>query len=293
MIRPLANWLNERGLAASDAGDRARTRRFDQWAAKADPSWSTPWYNLALDAKYHGEWGDSLRWNQRAVALNQNDEAAWWNLAIFATALHDWTAARQAWIACGVEIDGNEVEECRMSPVTACVRVDPTGSGEVLWGERIDPARIVIANVPLPPCDRHFRDVILNDGVANGTRKCRDGEVPVFDELAVWRRSDYSTFSADLQCPDQSAVQALGDLCNERELGIDDWSSIRFICAECCRGNSGPHDCKNSPDQAARRPFAFAATSEAELAEVLGQWASVHSGVGFANLALELAADRS
>lgn len=290
MMRQLANWLNQRGLTASDAGDRRRALCLYRWAARADPSWSVPWYNLALDAKYHGEWAESMRWNQRAVALNRDDADAWWNLAIAATALHEWAEARRAWKACGVKIDGSEGEECRMPPVTACVRVDPNGAGEVLWGERIDPARIVIANVPLPQSGRRFRDVVLNDGASNGTRKYRDGEVPVFDELAVWRRSDHSTYSAILWFADEGAVESLVDLCSERELGIEDWSSIRYICAECSRGNPGPHECKNSPDNAGGRRFAFAATSEEELAAVLESWVAQVHDAGFADLQVELAA---
>ena len=35
-----------------------------------------------------------------------------------------------------------------MPKVTACVRIDPSGMREVVWGTRLDPALIRIQNVP-------------------------------------------------------------------------------------------------------------------------------------------------
>ena len=108
----------------------------------------------------------------------------------------NWAETRRAWKAYGVEVFEEEAE-IRMTRVTGCVRLDPNGSGEVVWGERIDPARTVISNVPLPESGRGFRDVILNDGAANGKRAdADDNEIPVFDELGVWKASPFSTFRA-------------------------------------------------------------------------------------------------
>jgi hypothetical protein len=87
-------------------------------------------------------------------------------LGIAATALHDWPEAA----------------------ATACVRLNPQSSGEVVWGERLDPARLVILNVPLPESRHRFRDIILNDGAENGTRAVGGIQVPVFAEFAGLKR---------------------------------------------------------------------------------------------------------
>jgi len=51
----------------------------------------------------------------------------------------------------------------------------------------------VILNVPLPEFRHRFRDIVLNDGAENGTCVVGGVQVPVFDELGVWRASEYST----------------------------------------------------------------------------------------------------
>src|SRR5260370_20218699 len=98
----------------------------------------------------------------------------------------DWPEDSRAWKGCGMQFEASD-GEVRMPTVTACVRLDPAGLGEVVWGQRLDPARMVILNVPLPESGHRFHDIILNDGDSNGTRVDEHGrEVPVFDELSIW-----------------------------------------------------------------------------------------------------------
>jgi hypothetical protein len=282
MRRRIADWLNERGRTANDEG---RGRRFQRLAAFIDPNWSVPLYNLGLSSKYAGRWEESLHFNQRAAALDPKDEAAWWNLGIAATALHDWPEARRAWRGFGINIpDGDG--EVEMPVVTACVRLNPNGSGEVVWGDRIDPARIVLLNVPLPESGHRFHDIVLHDGAANGSR-VRDGsEYPVFDELSVWQASDYSTFEVSLNVPGQSAEDCLVEFSRGSEIGVEDWSTIRMICAECSRANPAPHDCKQT--DAAPRPYAFAAKSEDDLRVLLTKWVAETPGAEYGAVDLVL-----
>lgn len=270
MRRKIADWLNERGRTADNTGHADRARRLYRFASQFDPSWSTPLYNLGLLEKYAGSWEDSLRLNQRAAALNPDDEAAWWNLGIAATALRNWPEARRAWRGFGIEIpDGDG--EVEIPVVAACVRLDPNGSGEVIWGDRIDPARIVLLNVPLAESGYRFHDIVLHDGAPNGSRM-RDGvEYPVFDSLGLWQPSDYSTFSANLHVPSEVDEDRLVELCRERTIGVEDWSTVRMICAECSRGNPGPHDCKQYSESTSRS-YAMAAKSEHEVRTLLTTW---------------------
>jgi hypothetical protein len=272
MRRRVADWLNERGRTADDTGHADRARRYYRLATKVDLSWSVPFYNLGLLEKYARRWEDSLRHNQNAAALDPKDEAAWWNLGIAATALRNWPEARRAWHGFGIDIpDGTGVVE--MPVVAACVRLNPNGDGEVVWGDRIDPARIVLLNVPLAESGHRFHDIVLHDGAQNGSRM-RDGrEYPVFDALSIWQPSDYSTFEVSLNVPNQSDEDRLVELCREYKIGVEDWSTVDMICAECSRGNPGPHDCKRKPESTNRK-YALAAKSEDELQTLLTAWAA-------------------
>ncbi len=239
---------------------------------------SADWFDRGLDAKYAHDWPESLRCNQRAVELDSGNEGAWWNLGVAATALHDWAEARRAWKRFGVEMpEGGE--ESGALGMMACVRLNPGTSGEVVWGERIDPARIVLDSVPLPESGRRFRDIILHDGALNGTREFHGERVPVFDELVVWRESAYQTFRVVLELPNPGAGDRLAEICRERGLGLEDWSTLRWICAECSRGDPGAHDC--TKDVARDGTHAIAARSGEEARSALAKWTAKVPGAAF------------
>ena len=280
----VANWFNEKGRAS----DGQRSDFLYATASVLNPDWAAPWYNRGLSAKYRGDWKASLRFNLRALSLDPEHEAACWNLGIAATALRDWTNARKAWKKYGIKtIDGEE--EVRIPYERGCVRLDPENQGEVVWGQRLDPARIAILNVPLPESNRRFNDIILNDGAPEGPRVSDGREYPVFNELAIWEKSAYSTFEVKLTIPSDEDLERLVDLCHEAQLGIEDWSTVRIVCAECSRGNLTEHECANSRSPELRR-FAFAAKERDTLTTLLHQWAEVTSGGSFSGPELVLSA---
>ncbi len=127
MRQKLAEWLNQYGNAASDAGKLRGAERLYKLASTLAPQWSVPWYNLGLLTKNTGRWEDSLIFDQRALSLNPGDEGACWNLGIAATAMHDWPEARRAWKHYGIDISDG-VGEVMTAPVSACVRLNPRGS---------------------------------------------------------------------------------------------------------------------------------------------------------------------
>jgi hypothetical protein len=286
MRQNLSGLFNDFGNAASDAGKLIRAERHYRIASKIAPRWSVPWYNLGLLTKNSGRWKESLAFNQRALLLNLQDEGACWNLGIAATALREWPEARRAWTLYGTEV-GKGHEEIVTPTTYACVRLNPNGSGEVVWGNRLDPARIIVLNVPLPESKHRFRDVILNDGASNGTRDRSGVQVPVFDELQIWQPSDYCTFEVQLCGLAETSEDQLTQLCHAADLGIEDWSSIRVLCGECSRGNPGPHDCKSSESTGIRR-FGIAARQYEDVSKVLKNWAAVNAGGKYSDLRLAL-----
>jgi hypothetical protein len=52
---------------------------------------------------------------------------------------------------------------------------------------------------------------------------------------------------------------------DKRELGVEDWSTIRILCAACSRGSPGPHDCSFEENRNSERRFAIAARTEEEV----------------------------
>ena len=174
-----------------------------------------------------------------------------------------------------------------MPPVTACVRLNPSHSGEVVWGERIDPARLVVLNVPLPESEHRLQDIVLNDGAESGTRELNNTKAPVFHELAIWQRSKYSMFRVNIRTEDASAQDILMEFCRSRKLGLDDWSSIRILCAECSRGNPGSHDC-GAIQEEGRRRFGLAAQTRKDAIAVLRDWKESGDDAEFSDLEVVL-----
>jgi hypothetical protein len=279
--RVFASWLNQVGLWV-DARSKRLGSFFYSLASLIDPAFSAPWYNRGLIAKYRRKWEESLRCNQKAVSLNPGNEAAWWNFGIAATALHDWPEAWRAWQKYGVQLDEG-TGEVTLPVASGCARLnpDPEAEGEVVWGERIDPARFVVLNVPLLGSNHRYRDIILNDGAPRGTRENNGEKFDVFNELEVWQASEYKTFEADLEIPSEPAERQLSEICRKYDLGIEDWSTVRMLCAKCSLGDPGPHECAAKTASGVRRNYALAANNIDEVVSALREWTATVENAAF------------
>lgn len=271
----LHNRRGERHL--NETGDLARAADSFARATEYAPGWSVPWYNLGLAQKYLGRWAESLRSNRRASDLDPEDEAAWWNLGIAATAIGDWAAARAAWATFGIAIPPGEGEVAMDLGLTP-IRLDPDGRGEVVWCDRIDPARAIIRNVPLPESGYRYGDLLLHDGAPSGERHRQGRAVPVFDMLQLLRASPYTTYEVRARVSGAEAIVALAELAESHDCGVEDWETIREICATCSRGSPDPHE---PPERAIERStvaLAIAAQSDGDLRRLLEIWSSANPG---------------
>jgi hypothetical protein len=277
----LAIYYNQRGLTSLDRrGDFGRAERAFRRAAAAAPGWSVPWYNLGLLFKRQRLWRESLGCNQKALDRDPSDEAAWWNLGIAATALGDWPEARRAWTGFGLELPPGE-GEILMTLGPTPIRLDPSGTAEVVWCTRIDPARAIIRNVPLPGTGHRYGDLLLHDGASSGERQIHGQTVPVFDAIELLRPSTYLTFEVELRAADPEALRALFRRASEEDIGLEDWGTIRCLCSACSRGSPGPseHDAFIAPD----RPdspirLMAAAPDEGRLRALLDTWTASDPG---------------
>ena len=269
-----AEQLVAEGAELNDAGDALGAERLYRAAAAADPQWAVPFYNLGLLCKYQGRWPESLTFNQRAAALAPDDEASWWNLGIAATALGDWSEARRAWTACDITPppgDGPPRFDWGHTPV----RLDPLGHAEVVWAQRLDPARARIISIPLPWSRHNFGDIVLNDGAPEGHRISNGVEYPVFNVLALLEPSKHQKFVVELETADPASVEALEDIAYDLGGAVEDWGvSTNILCAQCSRGT--PHEHSNAPAAPAHPHCGLAALDRGQAQAILGRWLDEH-----------------
>ncbi len=207
--------------------------------------------------------------------MKPTDEAAWWNAGIAATALADWSTARRAWGAFGITLPPGE-GEIIMNLGLVPIRIDPEGSAEVVWCRRIDPARAIIQNIPLPASGYRYGDLLLHDGAPNGTRILRGQEVLVFDALQLLHGSAYTTYIIQIQVGSEADAQALAQLVIEQEMEIEDWETIRQLCKACNEGNPGVYAGAASYADGQSIHLAIAALHDNALSSVLATWANAH-----------------
>lgn len=245
-------------------------------------------YDLALLYKYQSRWAESLCYNRRASELNPEDEAAWWNLGIAATAVSDWTTAAKAWAFFGTTMPldalDNAAPDLKLGLIP--VRITQGEHVEVLWANRLDPARAQIVSVPMPDCGVRFHDIVLHDGAPRGTRELHGNPVPVFDWLEFWQRSNYSTYVIEALVPNALAVNTLDSLIVAAGLALEDWgSNVQMLCKACSEGTAHEHHdtgnetANGAADWQPEREFGVAALNDQALADVLDAWQAAHPEV--------------
>jgi tetratricopeptide (TPR) repeat protein len=203
-----AERLLAEGLELAHAGDSPAAERAYLAAAALSPEWSVPFYNLGLMYKYQHRWRESFEFNKRAATLDPEDEAGWWNLGIAATALSEWSEARNAWTKCGMNPpDGAGPPDFGWGRTP--VRLDPNADAEVVWAMRIDPARASIVSIPVPRSAYNFGDLVLTDGAAEGHGVSNGNEYPVFNVLSLLTASKHKKYVIELATSHRETIGAL------------------------------------------------------------------------------------
>lgn len=233
-----ARQLTARGARLLHA-DRAAAEASYRQAVELDPTSHVAWFDLGLLYKWTRRWERAFDCNLTAAELigEKADEPAWWNLGIAATALRRWDVARRAWRAYGVTIpDGaGPIEgELGFSPV----RLNPDDAGEVVWGHRIDPARIRLASIPFPESGHRWADIVLHDGAPSGYREHNGKRWSVFDELERWQPSDVPTVQASVSADTVADIDDLLASIEHAGHVAEDWTrNVRLLCKRCSEGH--------------------------------------------------------
>lgn len=230
----------DEGMRLHDAGQCDEALAAYAQAARLRPDWSVPWYNAGLVHKYRGSWQASLDANLRAHRLDPQNEAAIWNLGIAATAVGDWDRARRAWRDYGIQLPEGSGPIDYFIGLTP-IRVSVDEAPEVVWADRIDPARAVLRSVPLPDTGRRWGDLVLHDGAPVGYRMLRGKEKSVFNELAVLEPSAFSTFEVHVGGVSEQQVDEFITRADAPDASVENWTtSLHVLCKACSEGR--PHD---------------------------------------------------
>jgi hypothetical protein len=248
-------------------------------AVEAAPDAWELWADLAVAAKHALDFARCLEACERALALGGGGSGLYWNLGIAGTAMGRWAAARRGWLGCELPVPGGlSDEELRWPLGLTPVRVAREGAPEVLWCERLCPARALILSIPTPETGRRYGDVLLHDGEPRGQRIVEGRKVAVFEELQRLTRSAYGTSIAEIEVEGPGAVQDLLELLEEAGDVGEDWTGgLTLLCAACSEGR--PHERHDTALEGAwsrRRDVAVA--SRGDPSPVLRAWLARGAG---------------
>jgi len=262
--------LDERRLDDAETGFRALIDSGD-----AGPG---VWFDLALVHKFRHEWAEARDANLRCLELRPGDHEATWNLGVAATALREWSTARDCWRGLKIDVgDGEGPPEGDHGPTPVRLNPGSDGEGEVVWGTRIDPCRARIESVPLPESGHRWGDVVLHDVVPRGERMFQGQALSVFDELERMDPSSAATHVSEVAWSNDDDEAALHTEVWARNLGVEDWSrSVQMICAACSLAEAHAHDGVEAPQVAVHR-YALAGDTD-QITEALRAWASEGDG---------------
>lgn len=166
------------------------------------------------------------------------ESPACWNLGIAASAVGEWPLARWAWRSYGIPIDdGDGPPDGDLG--LGFVRIEPGGSGEVVFGRRLDPARLRIGCVPLPSSGHRFGDVVLHDGEPKGWRIFEGRRYSVLDELERLDPSSIPTTELEVWCAEPADVQSLISEAGTAGRAEDWTASVEVLCTACSTGDEG------------------------------------------------------
>lgn len=231
-------------------------------------------FGLGVATKWLCDWDESIQASRRAAKLREDFAGSWWNIGIAATALGLWKEAREAWNKAGVKVEVSDAPlEMKLGRVPIRLK---TTNNEVVWCDRLDPARAKIINVPTAGSLHRCGDLLLTDGEPSGSRWNGDREVPVFNELQILQASNLGLFVVVVEHASNVEIDALVQL-HSNELRIEDWSTIRMLCRQCSEGR--PHDHHDeehrvSSETQPTRKIAFAAASEERVRVTLTAWST-------------------
>jgi len=264
--------FNELGRRLQDRGKYRIASVLYALASSLEPSWSAPWFNRGLMAKFRHDWPSCYRFTLKSTELDPDFKAGWWNLGIAATALSDWVVARRAWWRYGISVPlGDGPPDMNLGAVP--IRICPDTLGEVVWCRRLDPARAEIHSIPFPESQHAHGDILLTDGEPKGYRSSSGRDVPVFNALEILTPSAFNTYAVEAIASSENDANELVRSGIPREVVIEDWTSVRVLCTACSQGSPGEHEHAPPAEWEPNRRFGMAAIDSNRVDDIISHWA--------------------
>ncbi len=257
-------------LAYEEAGDHYHAIKVWKLLLKHFPEDGDAFLRLGRIYKERKEWKPALHYLKKGLSLVPEDQNAWWDVGIASTALGKKKLARIIWNKFGWNAE---------HPLTGgliSIRSQWRDGYELLWGRRMSPALAIIGSVPWPDSDLRFRDQVLVDGRPSGWQVVDRKKYPVFDEIGLFRRSDYMTWSCRLSSGEVDHLDLLERLCRESGMGFENWTNTSWQRHAEREGvlpeyyHHGQEDSNPSPVI-----VALAARSEDEVQQTLTAWSII------------------
>jgi hypothetical protein len=90
---------------------------------------------------------------------------------------------------------------------------------------------------------------------------------------------------------DSDAEHDLIQACNENDIGFEDWTTVRIICAACSVGSVDQNHCSASEVPEGEKNYGFGVSSREVLIQLLSSWAEGCAGRSFSEPHLVLLAN--
>lgn len=234
----------QRGSSLLDAGDHAAALdAYEEAIRDGGDTWAL-WADVAIAAKQTRHFTRAHEAARRSVEGGApGGDGVFWNLGIAATAVGAWEDARRAWKACGIPIpDGHG--EISLDLGLTPVRLEPGKAKEIVWGQRICPARVVLRSIPIAVPERRHGDVVLHDGQPQGKVADHEGiHRSVFDVLDVLVPSPARTYLAKVVAPDAASFALLRAALAKRGHVTEDWTgTLAAHCPRCAAAVEHAHE---------------------------------------------------
>ncbi|WP_373974549.1 hypothetical protein NT239_13060 [Chitinibacter sp. SCUT-21] len=258
--------LKSAAHAAWEDGDLAAAEQHFLAALAIDEQDAQTHYDLALLYKNSepSNWTKAQQHNARALEIKPDDEAAWWNLGIAATANQDWASAAQAWAKFGHHYSADELAGLQSGTERIAIRIRVGKHQEVIFGQRIDPARALVSGVPLPDLEIGHGDILLLDGVPRGAREVDGVSYPVYEVLERIYQHTAATYVIEAEVPDETAQDTLFKVAAEAKLPVADFD---FNVAS------------EAPKWLVVRQYGVAAIEDQPVADLITAWLTARSDV--------------
>ena len=257
--------LYQQALIYDQHGDAYNTIKLFKKIIKLAPEWPIPYAKLGHIYKYRKDWKAALHYNKKAVALDPSNRTCWWDKGIAATALKKPRVAKRVWAKFGYKN-----EYLSHNPLLS-LRLTYEKRFEILWANAISPALAVLSSIPHPDADRRFKDIVLRDGQASGYTVSGNKRYEVFEELGIFKRSLYKTFSVTVFDCDEMDLAVLEQLCKEAGIGFENWSNATKVFTNVKPKEYYGPNILPSP-KGPKYLMALAAVHEKDVLQVLESW---------------------